>query len=209
MRKMWYWFGLLTIMLVLCSCATIMNGRSQQIRVDSNVHGATVRIDNVVVGYTPFVGEIPRGRKNRVITVEAPDGSRQPQMMLVGFDQMKSLGNLLLGLVYFSLFSMTTDYITGAVYEYSPDAFYFHLLDEYGNNTDEMLIRKYAMLYHSQIAIDTQNEKGEFINTLADMMNSSIQRAETITHIQTALEISQGDQLVFGDEIIYSFRRHH
>jgi len=192
----------------MCSCATIMNGKTQRLTINSNISDATVKIDGQIVGRTPFLGDMPRENKNRVISVEYTDFYAQPQYMNVKTNSTFLLGNILCGGVYLSTFSTTTDFISGAVYEYEPSTFYFHFTDEYGSNTDEILIRKYAMLNHSLIALDAQEENGDYICALADLMNSRLEREKAITEIQVALETSQGDQLAFGDEVIKTFRKH-
>ena len=41
---------------------------------------------------------------------------------------------------------------------------------------------------------------------LADLMNSKMERKDAIDTIKLALDVSEGDQLLFGDELINSFR---
>jgi len=241
----------LLILWCLTGCATIFNGRTQRIRVDSNIPGATVKIDDTIVGQTPFLGDIPRSKKNRVLTVQAHSFEPQSQSMRGIQDRVKTLGTTLLGSTllvtgqlflttadnnkkkYYegeysysieadreiglfmiggsalSLTSSTVDRMNGSAYQYTPSSFYFHFADEYGTNTDEIIIRKYAMLNHSQIAIDAQDENGEYLNALVDMMSRKMSRDEAIESIKVALEYSEGDQLAFGDEIVDSFRYHH
>jgi len=255
----------LVIVVVLLSlsftgCATIFNGRTQRIRIDSNVRGATVKIDGIPVGQTPFLGDMPRSKKSRTITVETRGFEAQSQTMTsrldgtktvlensiipagaIGFgftvcssweeeedyyydpyygshssssgglsdeDQMIAMFSILGGLSTLGI-SSTVDHSTGSAYQYSPSQFYFHFSDEYGSNTHEILLRKYAMLNHSQIAIDAQEESGEYLNALADMMSKKMPREEAIKNIRVALDYSEGDQLAFGNEIVDSFRYYH
>ena len=50
-----------SLVILASGCSTIMNGKTQSITVDSNVKGAEVVINQVVVGQTPFTGQAPRG----------------------------------------------------------------------------------------------------------------------------------------------------
>jgi len=226
-----------TLLLFCCftGCATIFNGRTQRIRVDSNIPGAVVKIDDTIVGQTPFLGDMPRSKKSRTITVQPRGFDSQYQSMTVSKDVKTVLGNSLISIpptipgtvLLFSTYdagygaliilgaglsfsiSTTVDNKNGSAYQYTPSSFYFHFADEYGTNTDEIILRKYAMLNHSQIAIDAQDESGEYLNALADMMSKKMSRDEAIESIKVALEYSEGDQLAFGDEIVDSFRYHH
>jgi len=230
---------LVTIVLLIAwcftGCATLFNGKTQRIRVDSNIPGAVVKIDDTIVGQTPFIGDMPRSKKNRTVTVQARGFAPQQQSMLADKDNLKQLGgNSLLtlgaiggtiplwgtmsnvvpnsvigGALICSLISITIDNNNGSAYQYYPSQLYFHFLDENWSKADEILLRKYAMLNHSQIAIDAKEENGEYLNALADMMSKKMTREEAITSIKVALEYSEGDQLAFGDEIVDSFRYHH
>jgi len=242
-----------------CGCATIFNGRTQRLAINSNVPGAVVKIDGQIVGQTPFQGDMPRSKKNRTITVETRGYDAQSQSMTARIDGVKSIGTTILGSAslgtgavflstseyeeeryhyqgngqyyYYtethtddelfisgwimigagvlSLTSTVVDRVNGSAYQYSPTSFYFHFADEYGSNTNEILIRKYAMLNHSQIALDAGEESGEYLNALADLMSVKMPREEAVESIKVALDYSEGDQLAFGDAIVDSFRYHH
>jgi len=237
---------MIVVLLLYCcltGCATIFNGRTQRIRVDSNIPGAVVKIDDTIVGQTPFLGDMPRSKKNRTITVQTSSFQPQSQSMTANTDFFVKgnsfIGGVLLGFgiitplvatMYYdaqvvhdsmgfglafeslglsSVTSSTIDKRNGSAYQYSPTQFYFHFSDEYGTNIDEIILRKYAMLNHSQIAIDAHEENGEYLNALADMMGKKMSREEAIEAIKVALEYSEGDQLAFGNEIVDSFRYHH
>jgi len=248
------------VVLCFCGCATIFSGKTQRLSINSNVPGAIIKIDGQVVGQTPFLGEMPKSKKNRTITVEARDYGSQSQPMTAktngltlaatlfggaltgtgpwffstseeetyynpgyydpyyGYyngsysetstsDEMIITGWVMFGIGAMSLVSTSVDRVNGSAYQYTPTSFYFHFYDEYGTNVDEILIRKYAMLNHSQIAIDAGEEDGEYLNALADMLSRKMPREEALASIQVALEFSHGDQLAFGDEIVNFFRK--
>jgi hypothetical protein len=81
------------------------------------------------------------------------------------------------------------------------------MTSKFSNDMDsEYHIRKFAMLNHSEIAMDANEEAGEYMIALADLMSEKMERSEAIVVIKRALEISEGDQLSFGNELISSFR---
>jgi len=228
---------LIPVLLSLClaGCAT---SRTQRLAINSNIPGAVVKIDGQAVGQTPFQGDMPRSSKNRTITVETRGYDAQSQSMTANItglslansifggvfavgggllclsvmthdDDQWIVGGPMIGAGVLSLTSTVVDRVNGSAYQYTPTSFYFHFADEYGSNTDEILLRKYAMLNHTQIAIDAHEENGEYINALADMMSSKMSRDEAVESIKVALDYSEGDQLAFGDAIVDTFRYHH
>ena len=194
----------LILLLALIGCATIVNGGVQVISVNSNVIGAVVQMNGVSIGTTPFTGQVKRGSTN-TLSISHPNYQTQIMQMTITTTPYV-LGNIITG----GFFGTTTDFASGAIYEYAPSTFYVHMLPiELGQNEflDELQIRKFAMIYHSQIAIDSNNkEQGEYILALADLMNAKMERYEAIETIQIALDKSKGNQLMFGDELIKSFR---
>jgi hypothetical protein len=204
MRRMMY-LGLVIIIISLCliGCATIVSGTSQVISVNSNVSGATVTLDGQPVGTTPFSGKV--SKKANVLTVSKEGYETVNITMSKSFNAI-FFGNIIIG----GLLGSTTDLATGAMYEYAPNTFYADLKSKEQSQFDtdnEYQIRKFAMVNHSQIAIDSNN--GEYMLALADLMNSKMERDEAIQNIKVALEISKGDQLSFGDELIKSFREYN
>lgn len=105
------------IALAATGCSTILNGKTQSIAVDSNVKGAEVVINQVVVGQTPFVGQAPRGAAPQ-ITVRK-DGYESKTIVAETAFEPVFWGNIIVGGVVGS----TTDNSTGAMYKYAPATF--------------------------------------------------------------------------------------
>jgi len=110
--------------LMFTSCATVMEGTSETIAVDSNVKGAKVYIDNSFVGETPFVGTITKGKETKTIKVtksgyEDSISVINPSVNPVAIYNASSF--------YFAPFSTTTDYVSGSMWKYDPAAFYVDL----------------------------------------------------------------------------------
>ena len=74
---------------------------------------------------------------------------------------------------------------------------------------EEHEIRYFAMMNHSQVAIEAKDTNGQYLLALADLMSSKIEREEAIEIIRIALEHSNGFQLEFGDELVKSFREYN
>jgi hypothetical protein len=200
-NKLYLGIAITIISLCLISCATIVTGTTQVISVNSNVSGATVIVDGRTVGTTPFSGLI--SKKGSVLTVSKEGYETVTIAMSKSFNAI-FFGNIIIG----GLLGSTTDLSTGAMYEYSPNTFYADLREKnHAQNTDEYQIRRFAMVNHSQVALDSNN--GEYLLALADLMNSKMEREEAIENIKLALEVAKGDQLIFGDELIKSFQEYN
>lgn len=105
-------------------CSTILNGKTQSISVDSNVKGAEVLINQVVVGQTPFTGQAPRGQAPQ-ITVRKAGYETKTVVAETGFEPV-FWGNILIG----GVLGSTTDNATGSMYKYAPATFNVELKPE-------------------------------------------------------------------------------
>ena len=193
-------------------CATLINGKSQIVTINSNVDGATILLNGFVIGETPFTGPIKRS-KDTILSIEKNGYKTRTMALLAQYDWIPLILDGL-GMVGYGSgsFSTTTDFMTGAVYEYSPNVFYIDLQEDYNYDTgslEEYWIRRFAMLNHSQIAIEANASNGEYIHALSDLMGSKMDREEAIDTIRIALAASDGYQLAFGDELVKSFRDHN
>ena len=109
---------------VATGCSTILNGKTQSITIDSNVKGAEVMINQVVVGQTPFTGQAPRGSAPQ-ITVRKAGYDTKTIVADTGFEPV-FWGNIIFG----GFFGSTTDNATGAMYKYAPATFNIELSPE-------------------------------------------------------------------------------
>ena len=99
------------------SCASILKGTSQVVTINSNVKGATVSVNGVDVGKTPFTGPIPRGSETALRLEKA--GYEEKTITLYTEVEPVFWGNIIFG----GSFGSSTDYGTGAMYRYSPSTF--------------------------------------------------------------------------------------
>lgn len=115
-------------------CATIVSGTSQAISIDSNVAGASVSIGGNSVGITPYSGKIKRQRK-ALAMVSADGYVAQTVELTTSFNPVAILS------VFWDY--STTDFLTGAVWEYAPDAYYVELRKK---DADEASFRRETTL---------------------------------------------------------------
>jgi hypothetical protein len=100
---------------IVSACATIMHGSSQELSVASTPTGATVLVDGMEAGKTPFVANLKRKDKH-VVRIEMP-GYQPFEMPIVRATSGWVWGNLVFG----ALPGLAIDAITGGLYKLKPD----------------------------------------------------------------------------------------
>ena len=104
----------LAITLLLSSCATVMSGSKQNVKFTSNPSSATVFIDEVEVGKTPFEMKLTRKSEHQVLI--KLEGYQTYQTSLTKKLNGWFFGNILIG----GLIGIIIDPITGAMYNLTP-----------------------------------------------------------------------------------------
>lgn len=105
----------LALALLITSCATIVSGSKQNVKFSSNPSTATIFIDEVEVGKTPF--EIKLARKSEHSIMIKLEGYQTYETKLTKKFNAWYIGNILFG----GLIGIIVDPITGAMYNLSPD----------------------------------------------------------------------------------------
>ena len=104
----------LAITLLLSSCATVMSGSKQNVKFTSNPSSATIYIDEVEVGKTPFEMKLARKSEHQVLI--KLEGYQTYQTSLTKKLNGWFFGNILIG----GLIGIIIDPITGAMYNLTP-----------------------------------------------------------------------------------------
>jgi len=189
-------FIALVVSIYLTSCATIATGTSQLVTITCNVDGADVKLDGVLVGKTPFTGEIKKNGK--LITIEK-EGYKIHQIALSTTVEGMFLGNIIIGGTLGSI----TDFATGAAFKYSPASYQVELIANGLSVNDfkkKYELKKFAMVNMSNIAIDLSNNNGNYLNSLLYLANLE-QNENSIKIVKNILLKSNGNQVNFGREI--------
>jgi hypothetical protein len=104
----------LAFTLLLSSCATIVSGSKQNVKFTSNPSAATIYIDEVEVGKTPFEMKLARKSEHQVLI--KLEGYQTYQTSLTKKLNGWFFGNILIG----GLIGIIIDPITGAMYNLTP-----------------------------------------------------------------------------------------
>lgn len=105
----------LVLALSLSSCATVVSGTKQNIKITSSPPGATVKINGADSGVTPTVANLKR-KSSHSIDLSMSGYQPQSRMLHAGMNQW-IWGNLLIG----GLIGMVIDFSSGASNQLSPD----------------------------------------------------------------------------------------
>lgn len=105
----------LALTLLLSSCATIISGSKQNVKFSSNPSSASIFIDEVEVGKTPF--EMKLARKSEHVVMIKLEGYQTYQTTLTKKFNAWYVGNILIG----GWIGLIVDPITGAIYNLSPN----------------------------------------------------------------------------------------
>lgn len=108
-------FIVLISVVLLNSCATIVNGTSQQVNITSTPIEAKVIIDGEELGKTPFIADLKR-KDNHIVKIEL-EGYKTEVITLNGKTSGWFFGNCLFG----GIIGMAIDAITGGMYKLQPE----------------------------------------------------------------------------------------
>lgn len=123
MIKLFKNFLIILSLVTFTNCSTILNGTKQNITINTNISGASVYINGIERGKTPFIGSIKRDDETTLMIKK--DGYIPQTIALNTELETAFWGNFLF--IYGSASSSTTDYVNGAAHEYSPSTYYVTL----------------------------------------------------------------------------------
>jgi hypothetical protein len=105
-------------LMLMTGCATVFKGTDQVLTITSDPDGATVRIDGKPVGVTPLSTKVKKNSADSMMIEK--DGFRTETMPLD-----KKFDGVTLLSFFWDL--GTTDFVTGAAYEYQPSTYHFKM----------------------------------------------------------------------------------
>jgi hypothetical protein len=110
----------------------MFSGKNQFVTISSEPDNAIVYLNGESVGVTPITLPIRKG-KNQIIAVEKKGYKRREIPLSTTFDPITLLGT--------STYStpLTTDFVAGTAYEFSPNSYYFDLKKKDQNSTEKVV----------------------------------------------------------------------
>jgi len=150
------------ILLLLNSCATIVNGTTQDVNITSNPAEAVVLINGLAIGETPMMMEVSR-KEGGLIRIEK-DGYESVEILLQRDLSGWYFGNIIFG----GLIGLILDPINGAAFKLSPDVITV-TLETLGGQKDTGSIKTLILPYNRFEGIKEIN-----IETVDDSYYSSV-----------------------------------
>ncbi len=172
---------------ILASCATILGDTTEEITIDSSPQNATVFIDGKEAGKTPLTTQVSKSQDDKVITIrkEGYNTSRGSLDSEVGY-------TWLLNFFTGGLPGTTTDALSGAMYEYSPNSYHATLKPKREETAStrwpkHAAAEAFIIKNHAELGRDLQNRSGEHLNALLQKFNiTASERAQYLDRLESA-----------------------
>ena len=152
--------------LALSGCGTIVGGSSQNISIDSNVKGVEIFDGGMKLCETPCTVRLARERSEKTL-IARKNGYEETRILVGTSLNLFTLGNLI------SYTGFTTDAVTGAVWEYSPDSYYVNMMrNEKESRKEELLkkeIRRFILKNYDALRMEAGSGKSEYTKSLSSM----------------------------------------
>jgi hypothetical protein len=199
--------SLMVMVLIASACATIVDGTSQPVTINSEPNRAKVFINGAQVGVTPLTIQVKRSKTTVVMAKK--DGYEEQQIPLQTKMNSYFWGNFITG----GPLGTTIDYASDAMVEYSPNMYFFSLEPIRKSEADafrlseEKKVRQFILVNHAHLAQDLAMGKGEYLFGLYDLLAvKETPRREIIQRLKL-LAATHRDPPSFAEAVINTFVR--
>ena len=194
----------------LSACASIVTGSRQEVTFNSNPDEATVRVNGRTMGKTPITTSLKK-ESGQTLVFEK-EGYKLLTMQLETHLNPWFWGNIVFG----GLIGSTTDGLSGAVYEYSPNQYMVTLqptgtgsLETHTALSDRQKMKDYIVKNYDGIIKDLEKgpaaQPGEYLTSLLSVLKvSTSQEYSAIKRIR-ALSEAYPDIMEFADHVSEAF----
>lgn len=163
-------FTLLSILLPCTAfgCASIFEGKVQPVTFNSQPPGAQIIINGMPMGVTPTTLTLKRSDYDKATVIFKREGHQDQQATI----QTKVTGWFWGNIISGGLLGSATDAITGAMWEYSPNNYFVTLTPSKASSGElarldyEIMVRKFILFSHEQLASDLAMGGGESLASL-------------------------------------------
>lgn len=215
MRIRWF---ILVLAMVSSGCATILDGSSQPVNIDSSPHGARIYVNGVEVGTTPLSMLMKRSKSTMILAKK--NGYEEQQLAL----QTKINNTFWVNILTGGPLGSTTDYASDAMIEYSPNMYHITLNPipllqsheggfavergartriEHESIRTERQVRNYILRYHAYLTADISRGQGEYLSSLYAMLRLS-ENVETLSRFRSIAARHQ-EALSFAEGILTQY----
>lgn len=160
--------GSMVLLFITAGCASIMSGKTQDVTINSSPTGATVYLNGKKLGETPLSIKVDRPSKETGALKFEKKGYKTLEIPYTKKMNTWLLGNILFG----GTFGTTTDYASGAMYEYQPDFLQVTLeadgmsAIEKGKFQAKNELRYFILTNYGVLSEEIATGKGEYLDAL-------------------------------------------
>ncbi len=198
---------LLVFMVHMTGCATILDGSSQTVTFNSEPAKAKVFINGVQVCVTPCTTQVKHSKST--IVVAKKDGYEEQHLPLQTTMNKYFWGNFITG----GPIGSTTDYVSDAIIEYSPNMYFISLEPIRKSKADrtsllhEKTLRNFILRGHQQLFTDLARMEGEYLSSLYALLHTDeSQRTDTLERLRLVASRSSSPP-EFAEAVLREFPR--
>lgn len=182
----------------LSSCATVIEGKTQEITIESNIKGAIIKIDGIAVGKTPAVVVVRKQKAARRITLQK-EGYESKVAIMDNKTSPWFWVNILVG----GFLGSATDSSTGAMYTYAPGRFFIEMPTKTAFYQEKAKMRYFVLMNHDRINKDIARGEGEYLTAVCAFYGVS--KGSAIKAMLPFFRKAQGEAksiVEFGDLLV-------
>lgn len=180
-------------------CASVVSGTDQKLTFNSEPEEATVTVSGRVLGKTPLTVPVDRG-SNQSITFEK-EGYKTYTAQLSTTTNPWFFGNIVLG----GLVGSTTDGVSGAIHEFSPDQYFITLKPDTptGLSTSRpRQIKEIIIAFSGEVRHELATGGGEKVDTLLRLLDIDGTEQDTTIRALNQLALANENDLELAETII-------
>jgi len=180
------------VMSITSGCATIISGTSEPVTINSSPEGATITQNGIILGKTPTTISLNR-EANPVLELSKEGYQKQSVPLNTSFNPWV-LTNVIWCMS--CVLSTTTDYATGAAWQYAPNHYYSILFLE-GTTPSPSDVKKNnakAYIINNYINIMKALNSGSWRNRTSDSEKTTQQTDEYLEALSVLLEIPEKEK---------------
>jgi hypothetical protein len=183
----------------ISGCASIVTGTDQTLTFNSEPDGAKVTVAGRVIGKTPLSVQIKKG-KNQSLTFEKEGYKTYTTQLSMSMNSW-FWGNIVIG----GLLGSTTDGMSGAINEFSPDQYFVTLVPDNGHGLSSSKARKLkeiVIAFGGDIRRDLTSGGGESSDAVISLLETEAGDKETTLLVLKKLASQSANDLEFAESII-------
>ncbi|MFK5895069.1 MAG: PEGA domain-containing protein [Pseudomonadota bacterium] len=199
MKKLYFLVAAVFTTMFIVGCASIVTGTDQNVTFNSEPDGATVTVAGKVIGKTPLSVQIDKG-KLQSLTFEK-EGYKTHSTQLTTTITGWFWGNI----ICCGLLGSTTDGVSGAMIEFSPDQYFITLTPKgaYGLSTSRpRKIKELVIAFSDEVRFELASGGGEHTKAILAVLDINGSEKNTTIKVLNKLAFKNKNDLDFAKSII-------